>query len=131
MRNLADDAAAGGQHAGDENDALDQRHPLAETGQLLLHGDDHQGAHQRTEYRSRSPTSAILKKFNFHSSSSSASLSQLQEVSSDLVRIIMLAPDLLRFCEYKGYVQNPEMRTRSPAEDAKVLGKIASKGRQR
>jgi hypothetical protein len=51
MRNLADDAAAGGQHAGDENDALDQRHPLAETGQLLLHGDDHQGAHQRTEYR--------------------------------------------------------------------------------
>src|SRR4051812_26893882 len=51
MRDLANHAAAEGQHAGDEDHALNHRHPLAETGQILLHGDDHEGADHRTEYR--------------------------------------------------------------------------------
>src|SRR3984893_6905588 len=50
MRNLADHAAAERQHAGDEDDALDHRHPLAETGQILLHGDDTEGAADRAGY---------------------------------------------------------------------------------
>ena len=51
MRDLADHAAAERQHAGDEDDALDHRHPLAESGQVLLHGDDHEGADDRAEHR--------------------------------------------------------------------------------
>ena len=50
MRDLADDAAAEEQDAGDEDDALNDRHPLPETGQILLHGDDHEGTDHRAEY---------------------------------------------------------------------------------
>ena len=41
---FADDAAAERQHADDEDHALDHQHPLAEPGQILLHGDDDEGA---------------------------------------------------------------------------------------
>ena len=37
MRDLADDAAAEREHAGHEDDALDDGHPLAEAGQIILH----------------------------------------------------------------------------------------------
>ena len=55
MRDLADDAAAERQHAGDEDHALDHRHPLAEPGQILLHRDDHEGADHRAEDRTEAP----------------------------------------------------------------------------
>src|SRR5258705_9506832 len=35
MRDLADHASAEGQHAGDEDDALDHRHPLPKPGQVF------------------------------------------------------------------------------------------------
>src|SRR6267143_6702990 len=44
MRDLADHASTEGQHADHEDHALDHRHPLPEAGQILLHGDDHEGA---------------------------------------------------------------------------------------
>src|SRR3954447_13289421 len=52
MRDLADHATAERQHAGHEDDTLDHRHPLAEPRQILLHGDDDEGADHWTEHRS-------------------------------------------------------------------------------
>ncbi|OYU92014.1 MAG: hypothetical protein CFE29_04000 [Bradyrhizobiaceae bacterium PARB1] len=51
MRDLADNAAAKGQHADHEDHALDHRHPLAKAGQILLHSDDHEGADHRAVKR--------------------------------------------------------------------------------
>src|SRR5580692_7891773 len=53
MRDLTDDAAAERQHAGDEDRALDHRHPLAESGQILLCRDDDEGSDHRAEYRTK------------------------------------------------------------------------------
>jgi hypothetical protein len=46
---LADDAAAEGQHADHEDRALNHRHPLPESSEIVLHGDDHEGADHRAE----------------------------------------------------------------------------------
>jgi len=46
---LASDTAPEGQHAGDEDRALNHRHPLTEAGEILLHGDDGEGADHRSE----------------------------------------------------------------------------------
>src|SRR6201996_8597084 len=53
MRDLADQAAAEQQPAGDEDHPLDHRHPLAEAGQILLHGDDHESTDHRAEHRAQ------------------------------------------------------------------------------
>src|SRR3954468_13613875 len=50
MRDFADHATAEGQHADHENRALDHRDPLPISGEILLHGDDDEGADHRTEY---------------------------------------------------------------------------------
>ena len=47
LADLADDAAAEQQHAGDEDRALDHRHPFAELGEIVLHGDDDDRADHR------------------------------------------------------------------------------------
>src|SRR4051812_3321850 len=47
---LADDALAEGQHADDEDDALDHRDPRAELGQVGLHHDDDEGADDRAQH---------------------------------------------------------------------------------
>src|SRR5262245_4001206 len=44
MGDLADNAAAEQEHAGDEDRALDHRHPFADLGEVVLHGDDNDGA---------------------------------------------------------------------------------------
>src|SRR3984957_17894004 len=46
---LADDATAKQQHADDEDHALDDGHPFAETGEVVLHADDDEGADTRSE----------------------------------------------------------------------------------
>jgi hypothetical protein len=48
---LADDAAAEGQHADHEDHALHDGHPGAELRQVVLHGDDDRGADHRAEDR--------------------------------------------------------------------------------
>jgi hypothetical protein len=48
---LADNAAAEGKHAGDEDHALHHRHPGAELGKLVLHRDDDERADGRAEDR--------------------------------------------------------------------------------
>src|SRR5450759_1825196 len=50
MRDLADHAAAERQHADHEDPALDHGHPLPEPGQILLHGDNHEGTDHRAEH---------------------------------------------------------------------------------
>src|ERR1043165_10242575 len=46
---LADDAATEQEHAGDEDDALDHRHPLVQRVQVILHRDDDERTHHRAE----------------------------------------------------------------------------------
>src|SRR3979411_868550 len=50
MRDLANHAAAERQHTDHEDHALDHRDPLPEASEILLHGDDHEGADYRAEH---------------------------------------------------------------------------------
>src|ERR1700737_4501450 len=48
---LADDAAAEGEHADHEDEAVDDGDPLSECRQIVLHGDDDEGADERAVER--------------------------------------------------------------------------------
>ncbi len=49
LNELANRTAAKRQHAGYKDSTLNDRYPLAEACQLLLHGDDHERPHDRPE----------------------------------------------------------------------------------
>src|SRR5437667_12445441 len=50
-RDLTDNPAAEREHAYDENDAGDHRHPLAEAGKVVLEADDYERTDDRPEDR--------------------------------------------------------------------------------
>src|SRR5262249_2322384 len=52
-RQLADNPAPERQHTDDEYSALNDQHPLADRGQIILHRDDKEGADDGTEDRAK------------------------------------------------------------------------------